>query len=110
MILNLLLIAVIAVIVVDLTDFVDFIKSAVSYILTGGKSKNSNYRLKPFDCSLCTTFWLSIIYLLVIGKLSIPTLAISLVIAYLTPVIKMVFELFTALLETLITRIMNKLD
>lgn len=71
-ILNLFLIALICVFIVDISGAIDSLKSGLKWLLTKGKMKDSNYRLKPIDCSLCCTFWASMIYLLVIGQFTLP--------------------------------------
>jgi len=86
MIFKLLLIQVICVIVIDMTDFIDSIKSFLSWVFTLGKSTRNNYRLKPIDCSLCSTLWTCIAYLWYTGNLSISTLALSLCIALFSDV------------------------
>ena len=62
---NLTLITAIVVFIVDISGAVDSLKSGLKWILTKGKMKNSDYQLKPLDCSLCMTFWSGIIYLLI---------------------------------------------
>ena len=86
--LNILLIAVICVIVIDLSGFVDSIKHLIWRIAFGKTKPYKDFDMKPFDCSLCSTFWLSIIYLLIIHELSIPLIAYILVIAYFTTTLK----------------------
>lgn len=46
------------------------------------------FSIKPFDCSLCLTFWGSVTYLAVVSQLSLYGIAISLIAAVFTPVIK----------------------
>jgi len=77
---NLLLIAFICVFIVDISGAIDSLKSAIKWVITKGVMKDSNYTLKPFDCSLCCTFWASLIYLLVIGQLTIPYITCTCVI------------------------------
>ena len=101
--LNILLIAVIVVIVIDNTDFVDNIKKLISSLLTKGKIKSSNYSLKPFDCSLCMTFWISLIYLIIQNQVTLFTITYTLVIALLTPQINDLVKL----LQDLITKLIN---
>lgn len=79
-IINLLLIATICVFIIDISGAADSLKSGIKYVLTKGRMSNSNYRLKPFDCSLCMTFWSSLIYLLVIGQFTLPYIACTCVI------------------------------
>lgn len=58
--LELLVITVIVCYIVDITGIVDSIKSALKSWL---KIKG-DVHLKPFDCSLCMTHWISLIYVL----------------------------------------------
>lgn len=73
---NLFLIAVICVFIVDISGAIDSLKSAIKWLLTNGKMKNSNYDLKPLSCSLCMTFWCGLIYLLVTGNFTLMYVAI----------------------------------
>ena len=50
--------------------------------------KNANISIKPFDCSLCLTFWLGLLYLLIQHAFTIPNIAYVCMLAYLTPNIK----------------------
>lgn len=73
---DLFLIAVISVFIVDISGAIDSLKSGIKWVLTKGKMKSSDYPLKPFDCSLCTNFWCSLIYLLIIGAFELKYVAI----------------------------------
>lgn len=44
-------------------------------------------RARPFDCSLCTTWWAGCVYLLCVGKFTLPWLAAVSVFAMCTPVV-----------------------
>lgn len=110
MYLNILLIAVITVIVIDNTDFVDNIKKLISSILTKGKIKNSSYKMKPFDCSLCMAFWLSLIYIITQNQVTLITITYTLVIALLTPQINDVIRLIQDLLTKIINIIYKKIQ
>ena len=101
--LNILFIAVIVVIVIDNMDFVDNVKKLISSILTKGKIKSSSYTLKPFDCSLCMTFWISLFYLIIQNQVTLITITYTLVIALLTPQINDLIKL----VEDLITKLIN---
>lgn len=74
-ILSLLLIQVIVVFIVDISGAIESLKSGLKWLLTKGKMSSSNYILKPFDCSLCCTWWTCLIYLLCVGKFTIPYIA-----------------------------------
>lgn len=99
---NILLIAVICVCIIDISGFVNSMKSALSKLLTKGKLSNSNYSLKPFDCSLCMTFWIGLIYLIICNSISILNIAVLLLIAVSTPIINDIIRLIQDLIIKLI--------
>ena len=82
---NLIAILIICVIVIDISGFVHSIKAAIGKYL--GISPNS-FRIKPFDCSFCMTFWVSMIYLLVVGRFTLVNIAIVLLLCCLTTPLK----------------------
>ena len=85
---NLILISAIVVFIVDISGAVDSLKSGLKWILTKGKMNNSDYSLKPIDCSLCMSFWCGIIYLLVINEFTLPYLAFVCLLACFSGIIK----------------------
>ena len=78
-------ILIISVIVIDISGFVHSIKAAIGKFL--GISPNS-FRIKPFDCSFCMTFWVSVIYLLVVGRFTLLNIAVVLLLCCLTTPLK----------------------
>ena len=74
---NLIFINIAVVYLIDQSGEMDSLKSLIKRLLTNGKMKGSDYSLKPFDCSKCMTFWVSIGYLLLIGELSIFTFMLA---------------------------------
>ena len=78
-------ILIISVIVIDISGFVHSIKAAIGKFL--GISPNS-FRIKPFDCSFCMTFWVSMIYLLVVGRFTLVNIAVVLLLCCLTTPLK----------------------
>lgn len=78
-------ILIICVLVIDISGFVHSIKAAIGKFL--GISPNS-FRIKPFDCSFCMTFWVSLIYLLVVGRFTLVNIAIVLLLCCLTTPMK----------------------
>ena len=78
-------ILIISVLVIDISGFVHSIKVAIGKYL--GISPNS-FRIKPFDCSFCMTFWASMIYLLAVGRFSLVNIAIVLLLCCLTTPLK----------------------
>lgn len=67
MVLNLFLLALICAYIVDVSGFTPTWKRALSRLLTGSKTGTDSYSLKPFDCSLCATFWVSVIYVSIVA-------------------------------------------
>ena len=90
---NIILIAIICTIVTDLTDFFPTIKKYIWKFTFGKNKPYKEYPLKLLDCSLCQTWWLSLIYLIIIHKVSLLTIAFTLFIAFLTPVISSIIVL-----------------
>lgn len=78
-------ILIICVLVIDISGFIHSIKVAIGKYL--GISPNS-FRIKPFDCSFCMTFWASMIYLLVVGRFTLLNIAVVLLLCCLTTPLK----------------------
>ena len=91
---NLFLIAVCCVIVIDISGFIDTIKRMIWKWVWKEKRPYQDFTMKPFDCSFCANFWLSLGYLVIWGVWTFPLMALSLVFSFLTPVIKDVLYLF----------------
>lgn len=51
----------IVVFVIDISGIIESIKRLLWRIIAG-KREYQNYRIKPFDCSLCMTFWTISLY------------------------------------------------
>ena len=77
---ELLLLAAITIYIVDLSGFTESWRSALTRRL---KAKNLK-PIRPFDCSLCMTWWVCIIYALSIGSLSLPILAYIAALSFLS--------------------------
>lgn len=103
--LKLIEIAVIVVIVIDISGFIDEIKGLIGRLLN-----ISNVRLKPFDCSFCMTFWVSMCYLIYANELSLTTVMVSLLMSTLTPVIEDLIYLMRDLTANLINKISNLIN
>jgi hypothetical protein len=61
---NLIKILLIVVFIVDYSGVVLYIKKLIWKLLNGNKIPFKWFELKPFDCSLCMSFWTLIIYCL----------------------------------------------
>ena len=68
---DLLLIAAITIYIVDLSGFTEAWRSALTRVLKAKELKP----IRPFDCSLCMTWWVCIIFSICTGTFSLPVLA-----------------------------------
>lgn len=102
--LKLLCIQLICVLIIDISGFIDSVKWGVSKWLTKGKIPTTNYRIKPFDCSLCMTWWSCLIYMICMGQLSVFLLAYILFLAIMTPVAKDIIILIRDVFVKLINK------
>lgn len=98
--LNLLYIATITVLVSDNTDFFYTIENQIAKALNA-----KAVHIKLLECSLCQTFWLSLIYLIATNNVSIFNVMIVLLIATSTPLINNLFQLIQYIVGTLINKI-----
>lgn len=100
MIINLLLINLI-VTLIFLSGFVDSIDEAIN------KRWKFYHLPKPFSCCLCSTFWASLIWVIVAGQVSLLSIALCLVNAHLTEITTpLIILIKNALLK--IIEIMNR--
>lgn len=75
---NLILIALIVCFIVDVSGIIDEIRKLVANIILKYTKIKVDYKdlaLKPIGCSLCSTWWCGLIYLIIIGKFTIPYIA-----------------------------------
>lgn len=84
---NLLCIAAIVVFVIDLSGFVDSVKMRYWKWLFKDKPYRE-FSLKPFDCSLCMTHHICLLYAIISGSFSLPIWAFICGLSFLTPQIK----------------------
>lgn len=68
---NLLVITAIVCFIVDISGFVDSIKRGIWRVIMGKDKQYQEFNLKPFDCSLCCSFWVGLIYLLCVGQFNV---------------------------------------
>lgn len=114
MVLTLFTIALVITVVWDVLQFPNEIANGIASWLTRGKITNVTLS-KPFGCSLCMTFWCSLIYVLVTnGFVSISTfitnLAICLLVAYSTTYIQMTINLINKFLLNLFCLLEKLID
>ena len=109
MIIELILIQLIIVFIIDLSGVVESFKLFLSKILTKGKIQTTNFDLKPFTCSLCSTWWIGLIYLLICHSFTIPYIALVALLSYLTPLSSSILLLIKDLAIFLINKLNMKL-
>ncbi len=79
---DLLLVAAVTIYIVDLSGFTDAWRGALARMM---HIPESNLRpLKPFDCSLCMTWWVCLGYSAVLKQLSLPVIAYSALLSFLS--------------------------
>lgn len=71
--------------------FMDVIKKKI-WKLLNGNAKYTYYRLKPFDCELCLTFWSILIYGIIMGVGFFNLLLTSTFVSFLAPIFTNVFS------------------
>ena len=104
--LNLIIICLVNVLIIDISGFIQSVKSFISKLLTNKQLDTTNFRLKPFDCSFCMTFWTGLIYTLVIGQFTLVNLLIILLLAFMTePIYRILL-----LIKDTILKLIDKLD
>lgn len=79
---NLILIGFIVVFMIDYSGFIDEADKILTKVF---KSKIPLHIPKPFSCSLCSTFWLGLIYLLCAGQFNLLNIAGVIVVSAFTP-------------------------
>lgn len=85
-ILNILLITLICTIIIDGTDIIDSIKHCIWKLAFKNTKPYKNFPFKPFECSLCMSWWCSLIYLIASHNITLYYIAFALFAAYMTPV------------------------
>ena len=104
-----LLITIIFVIITDQLHFWEEFSSSIKSLITKGKFK-SPIRCKILECSTCQSWWVSLIYIIIIGKITIPMIVYILVLSWTTPIISSILTLLKNLFLKLINTIANKFD
>lgn len=91
---NLLLITAVVVYVVDLSGFTQSWLGWLSRLL-GGPVKS----FRPFSCSLCMTWWVTLLYCILRGELTIPLVAYCAALSFFSITVN---QLFIFLRESLL--------
>lgn len=86
---NILLITLIIVFIIDLSGFTQSVQNALKRWLR----LKTEPVIKPFMCSLCMTWWTALIYIIATHNFTIPLIAYSALLAFLTPVFRDIIKL-----------------
>jgi len=104
-ILNLFIISIIWVLILDLSGFAQTIDKTLYKIFYRGRAYREDAHFKPWDCSLCMSWWTGLLYLLITHTLSLLNIAILLAFAWSTMMEKDIFifikDIVTKLLDIL---------
>ena len=106
---NCLLITIFFVIVIDQLHFWDDFSTMISGWLSGGKIKKP-LDWKPFNCSVCMSFWTNLAYIIVTNQFSILMVLYILTLSWGTPIISSILSLVKNLFLKMINTIANKFD
>lgn len=77
---DLLLVALVTIYIVDISGFTESWRAALAKRLKISAMKP----LRPFDCGLCMTWWVCLIYALCVGRLNLWTVAYSALLSHLS--------------------------
>ena len=104
-----LLITICWVIILDQLHFFEDFTSSVKSLLTKGKFRNP-INIKPFNCSVCMSFWTNLIYILIVGKFSIFMIGYILLLSWSAPLINSIFTLLKNLVIKFINILAEKIE
>ena len=106
---NCLFITIIWIVILDRLHFWDDFSTMISGWLSGGKIKKP-LDWKPFNCSVCMSFWTNLAYIIVTNQFSILMVLYILVLSWGTPIISSILTLVKNLFLKFINTIANKFD
>ena len=100
---ELLLVAAITIYIVDLSGFTESWRSALTRAIKAKDLKP----IRPFDCSLCMTWWVCIIYSLCTESFSLPILAYIAALSFLSIPLGQFFIFLREGMTFLLNKMMN---
>lgn len=101
---DLLYITLILVFIIDISGFVDTVKRWVWKWVFKDRREYRDYDLKPFDCSLCASWWAGLLYIIITG-FSWEMLAYVAFLSFLTPVFKDILTLIKDIMIKIIDEV-----
>lgn len=106
--LELFLLSLIVSFLINLSGAIDSLKRFIFRLIRGSEAQYINYELKPIDCSLCMTFWTSIIYTVCSSSFTVFTFVFICVLSYYTLHITGIYTLIDDLLTSVKIKIYSK--
>ena len=101
---DLILVALVTIYIVDLSGFTETLLKVIS-AYKGRKITE----LKPFSCSLCMVWWVCLIFLLVTGNLTLPMVAFSALLSFLSVPLGQMMHLIRETILKVINKLMELL-
>lgn len=92
--------------IIDLSGFITNLKRLIWKIFS--KSPYQDFPFKPFDCTLCMTFWTGLFYLLIRDNFSIENIGIICLFSFLSSTISSTLSMIKEYLNYLINKIIPK--
>lgn len=106
--LNILVINLALILAIDLSGFIPSVKRLISKWLTKNQIETDSFRIRPFDCSYCMTFWCTLLFIIVIGQFTFLNLLLVIVVTHLTDVTRQTMLLIKDLLLKIINTAYDK--
>lgn len=106
---NCFLIMAAFVIISDKLQFWNNFSSIISGWMTNGKIKKP-IPSKIMTCSTCQSWWVNLVYIILMHKLTIPMVVYILTLAYLAPILGDFLTLVTETLKNIMNKIMEIIE
>lgn len=108
---NLFILTCIIVFIIDLSGFVDEMVKRLYYkYIKVGDYHTLIPKLKPFTCSLCLSFWVGLIYLLITRQFTILMIGYVCLLSFLSPIIGDILVMIKDVLNKVINLIYKLID
>lgn len=101
--LDLLFITILIVFIIDLSGFTQ----SIQHLLKKFLNTNKDIVIKPFMCSLCMTFWTTIIYIILTHNFTLLLLSYCVALSFMTPIIASAMKLIQDILAAIINLFYN---
>lgn len=107
---ELLILSIIVCFIVDISGFIDSVKQGLWKWVYNGKKEYSEFRLKPFDCSLCLTFWSGLIYLLCVSQFNLLMIGYVCLLSMFSGFISKVLNVAVIMCEWVVDKILSTIE